>query len=76
MRFNHVATVEHIMARSICYSAIKNDSGAICRRGEAIVSHVESRWARTIWGIADAHRGDGKRFVLHADEKLTEFCGT
>jgi hypothetical protein len=28
--------------------------------------------ARTIW-IADAHRGDGKRFVVHADEKLTAF---
>jgi hypothetical protein len=27
---------------------------------------------RTIW-IADAHRGDGKRFVAHADEKLTAF---
>ncbi|HET9366572.1 MAG TPA: hypothetical protein VFO22_00760 [Candidatus Udaeobacter sp.] len=27
---------------------------------------------RTIW-IADAHRGDGKRFVVHADEKLTAF---
>jgi hypothetical protein len=26
----------------------------------------------TIW-IADAHRGDGKRFVVHADEKLTAF---
>ena len=25
--------------------------------------------ARTIW-IADAHRDDGKRFVVHADEKL------
>ena len=29
------------------------------------------RW-RTIW-IADAHRGDGKRFVVRADEKLTAF---
>jgi hypothetical protein len=27
---------------------------------------------RTIW-IADAHRHDGKRFVVHADEKLTAF---
>jgi hypothetical protein len=27
---------------------------------------------RTIW-IADAHRSDGKRFVLRADEKLTAF---
>jgi len=23
--------------------------------------------------IADAHRDDGKRFVVHADEKLTAF---
>ena len=27
---------------------------------------------RTIW-IVDAHRGDGKRFVVLADEKLTAF---
>jgi hypothetical protein len=27
---------------------------------------------RTIW-IGDAHRGDGKRFVVRADEKLTAF---
>ena len=26
----------------------------------------------TIW-IVDAHEGDGKRFVVHADEKLTAF---
>ncbi len=28
--------------------------------------------ARTIW-IADAHRGDGKRYVVRADEKLSAF---
>jgi hypothetical protein len=27
---------------------------------------------RTIW-IADAHRDDGNRFIVHADEKLTAF---
>ena len=27
---------------------------------------------RTIW-IADAHRGDGKRFVVRANEKLATF---
>jgi hypothetical protein len=27
---------------------------------------------RTIW-IAEAHRDDGKRFVVRADEKLTAF---
>ena len=30
------------------------------------------RRAHTIW-IADAHRGDGKRFVLRVDDKLTAF---
>jgi hypothetical protein len=30
------------------------------------------RQGRTIW-IADAHRDDGKRFVVHADEILTAF---
>jgi hypothetical protein len=35
------------------------------------VSAVDSN-RRTIW-IADAHRDDGKRFVVHAEEKLTAF---
>jgi hypothetical protein len=35
------------------------------------VSAIDSR-GRTIW-IADAHRDDGKRFVVPADEKLTAF---
>jgi hypothetical protein len=35
------------------------------------VSAIDSN-GRTIW-IADAHRGDGKRFVVHADELLTAF---
>jgi hypothetical protein len=33
------------------------------------VSAVDSK-GRTIW-IADAHRNNGKRFVVHAEEKLT-----
>jgi hypothetical protein len=32
------------------------------------------REGRTIW-IADAHRDDGKRFVVRADEILTAFVG-
>ena len=35
------------------------------------VSAIDSD-GRTIW-IADAHRDDGKRFIVHADEKLTAF---
>jgi hypothetical protein len=36
------------------------------------VSAADSN-GRTI-GIADAHRGDAKRFVVRADEKLTAFA--
>jgi hypothetical protein len=32
---------------------------------------LDSR-GRTIW-IADAHRNDGKRFIVRVDEKLTAF---
>jgi hypothetical protein len=35
------------------------------------VSAIDSN-GRTIW-IADARRGDGKRFVVRADEKLITF---
>jgi hypothetical protein len=37
----------------------------------AAVSTLDSH-IRTIW-IADAHRGDGQRFVVRADEKLSAF---
>jgi hypothetical protein len=35
------------------------------------VSAIDSS-GRTIW-IADAHRDNGKRFVVHREEKLTAF---
>ena len=35
------------------------------------ISAIDSN-GRTIW-IADAHRDNGKRFVVRADEKLTAF---
>jgi hypothetical protein len=35
------------------------------------VSAIDSN-GRTIF-VADAHRDDGERFVVHADEKLTAF---
>jgi hypothetical protein len=37
------------------------------------VSAIDTN-GRTIW-IADAHRDDGKRFIVHADEELTAFLG-
>ena len=38
------------------------------------VSAIDSN-GRTIW-IVDAHRDDGKRFVVRADEMLTAFLET
>ena len=49
--------------------------GAIKRKAGwswGCVSAIDSN-GRTIW-IADAHRDDGKRFVVRADEKLTAFA--
>ena len=40
-------------------------------RSRGCVSAMD-REGRTIW-IVDAHRDDGKRFVVHADDKLTAF---
>jgi hypothetical protein len=40
-------------------------------RSWGCVSAINSN-GRTIW-IADAHRDDGKRFLVRADEKLTAF---
>src|SRR5262245_28838631 len=42
-----------------------------CRLSLVWVSAV-AREGRTIW-VVDAHRDDGKRYVVHADEKLTAF---
>ncbi len=44
-----------------------------CNRDPVLprVSAIDSD-GRTIW-IADAHCGDGKRFVVRADDKLTSF---
>jgi hypothetical protein len=35
------------------------------------VSAMDSNGRRIF--VADAHRGDGQRFVVHADQKLTAF---
>jgi hypothetical protein len=44
------------------HPAIKNDSGAI----------LCARATRKIW-IADAHRDEGRRFVVRADDLLSAF---
>jgi hypothetical protein len=49
----------------------KNSARKRSREPARFRSTVDSN-GRTIW-IADAHRDDGKRFVVRADEKLTAF---
>ena len=53
------------------YREITTDN--LKKRGWSLgwVSAVDSE-GRTIW-IADAHHGDGKRFVVRADEKVSAF---
>ena len=53
------------------YSEIIADNLSKAGWSWGCVSALDSA-GRTIW-IADAHRDDGKRFIVHADEKLTAF---
>ena len=53
------------------YWEIIGDNLSKAGRSWGCVSAIDSN-GRTIW-IADAHRDDGKRFVVRADEKLTAF---
>jgi hypothetical protein len=84
---NALACIIEAVHISLCHCRVERKSGRICRvkrpweitadnLSNAVwswgyVSAMDSR-GRTIW-IADAHRGDGKRFIVHADEKLTAF---
>jgi hypothetical protein len=47
----------------------------LLNRGKRTALHFEGcalLAGRTIW-IVDAHRGDGRRFVVRADEKLASY---
>jgi hypothetical protein len=58
---NHAAEVIH--------AALQNRSVGTPR--ESLLKHSPNPIG-LIW-VADAHRDDGKRLVVHADEKLTAF---
>ena len=53
------------------YSEIITDNLSEAGWSLGCVSAVDAK-GRTIW-IADAHRDDGKRFVVRSDEKLSAF---
>ncbi len=48
-----------------CFRQVGDTPEADC------VSAIDSN-GRTIW-IVNAHRDDGQRFIVHADEKVTAF---
>ena len=56
---------------SVKYREIIADNRSKAGWSWGCVSALDSQ-GRTIW-IADAHRGDGQRYVVRADEKLTAF---
>src|SRR6266481_5786760 len=62
-----------LSAQMNCWEIIADD---LKKAGWSLgwVSAVDSQ-GRTIW-IVDAHRDDGQRFVVQADEKLTDPDGT
>jgi len=60
-------------ARRVKHWEIIADNLSTSGWSRGCVSAVDSE-ARTIW-IFDAHRGDGKRFVVRSEEKLTAFGG-
>ena len=57
--------------RGVKYSEIIADNIKKAGWSWGCVSAIDTE-GPTMW-IADAHRGDGKRFVMRADEKLTAF---
>ena len=57
--------------RCAAIRVLKNSVRKSSREPARFRSAIDSN-GRTIW-IADAHRDDGKRFVVRADEKLTAF---
>jgi hypothetical protein len=57
-----------LRATFVIYQFKTNSASILCRRS---VSAIDSS-RRTIW-IADAHRDDGKRFIVRADDKLSAF---
>jgi hypothetical protein len=62
---------EHRSLRRMKYWELIAEGISKVRWSLGYVAAVDSE-GRTIW-IADAHRGDGKRYVVRADEKLTAF---
>ena len=59
------------MRRKMKYWEIIADTSSKAGWSWGCVATVDFN-GRTIW-IVDAHRGDGKRFVVRAEEKLTAF---
>ena len=48
-------------------------AGSSVRQSAAISSNPVKRAGRRTIFVADAHRDDGRRFIVRADEKLTAF---
>ncbi len=81
-RLLHHRVIE--LTKLITHRTINKSSRAVVKYWEIIadrlskagwswgwVSAINSNW-QTIF-IVDAHRDDGRRFIVHADEKLTAF---
>ena len=84
MNVGRVIATVHIILSLPCGEQKKQNAARVKRYWEIIADNLKKRgWSlayasavdadgRTMW-IADAHRDDGKRFVVREDEKLAAF---
>lgn len=63
--------MRHFCERTAEYWEIITDNLSNAGFSWGCVAAIDREW-RTIW-IVDAHRHDGKRFVVHAEHLLTAF---
>ena len=70
-KYHDLAICQHRESNRVKYWEIIADKLSKAGWSWGCVSAIDSN-GRTIW-IADAHRDDGKRFVVRSDEKLTAF---
>jgi hypothetical protein len=70
--------VDGVPSKEICATLSITDSNLWVMLRRRVAPHLSRRLGlidsneKTIW-IADAHRDDEKRFLVHADEKLSVF---
>jgi hypothetical protein len=77
---NTLTSGELVVAKSVIVQGPGAAKLSVSGNSASRVLHVTPNTIVTIFGqtifVADAHRGDGKRFIVRVDEKADRVCGT